>query len=100
MKGKSFKFFSLLLVAILVVSSIAVAGIAVNAASAAGDVVYFDNSVTNWSNVNCYMWSDGTGNNGSWPGQAMTNISGEDLPANLDNINGAHNGDNYIAYTF
>ena len=30
----------------------------------------------------------------------MTNISGEDLPANLDNINGAHNGDNYIAYTF
>ena len=30
----------------------------------------------------------------------MTNISGDDLPANLDNINGAHNGDNYIAYTF
>ena len=77
MKGKSFKFFSLLLVAILVVSSIAVAGIAVNAASAAGDVVYFDNSVTNWSSVNCYMWSDGSGNNGSWPGQAMTNISGD-----------------------
>lgn len=77
MKGKSFKFLSLLLVAILVVSSIAVAGIAVNAASAAGDVVYFDNSVTNWSNVNCYMWSDGSGNNGSWPGQAMTNVSGD-----------------------
>lgn len=30
----------------------------------------------------------------------MTNISGEDLPQNLDMINGAHNGDNYIAYTF
>lgn len=30
----------------------------------------------------------------------MTNISGRDLPDNIDKINGAHNGDNYIAYTF
>lgn len=30
----------------------------------------------------------------------MTNISGNDLPANIDKINGSHNGDNYIAYTF
>lgn len=30
----------------------------------------------------------------------MTNISGKDLPENIDEINGAHNGDNYIAYTF
>ena len=30
----------------------------------------------------------------------MTNISGEDLPANIDQINGSHNGNNYIAYTF
>ena len=30
----------------------------------------------------------------------MTNISGEDLPDNVDKINGAHNGGNYIAYTF
>ncbi|MDD6489251.1 MAG: hypothetical protein PUG48_05490 [Clostridia bacterium] len=30
----------------------------------------------------------------------MTNISGEDLPANIDRVNGSHNGDNYIAYTF
>lgn len=30
----------------------------------------------------------------------MTNISGEDLPLNIDKINGTHNGDNYIAYTF
>ena len=30
----------------------------------------------------------------------MTNISGEDLPANIDKINGNHNGTNYIAYTF
>ena len=30
----------------------------------------------------------------------MTNISGEDLPENLDKVNGSHNGDSYIAYTF
>jgi hypothetical protein len=30
----------------------------------------------------------------------MTNISGNDLPENIDMVNGSHNGDNYIAYTF
>ena len=30
----------------------------------------------------------------------MTNISGNDLPDNIDMINGSHNGKNYIAYTF
>lgn len=30
----------------------------------------------------------------------MTNISGEDIPPNVDQINGAHNSENYIAYTF
>ncbi|MCR5718534.1 MAG: hypothetical protein K6F80_05815 [Oscillospiraceae bacterium] len=30
----------------------------------------------------------------------MTNISGNDLPDNINQINGSHNGDNYIAYTF
>ena len=30
----------------------------------------------------------------------MTNISGNDLPNNIDKINGSHNGPNYIAYTF
>ena len=30
----------------------------------------------------------------------MTNISGEDLPDNVDKINGTHNGENFIAYTF
>ena len=30
----------------------------------------------------------------------MTNISGEDLPPNIDKINGSHNGSDYIAYTF
>ena len=30
----------------------------------------------------------------------MTNISGESLPANIDMIDGEHNGRDYIAYTF
>lgn len=30
----------------------------------------------------------------------MTNISGADLPENLDMVNGSHNGESYIAYTF
>ena len=30
----------------------------------------------------------------------MSNISGKDLPENIDMINGSHNGKNYIAYTF
>ena len=30
----------------------------------------------------------------------MTNISGADIPDNVDKINGSHNGENYIAYTF
>ena len=30
----------------------------------------------------------------------MTNISGNDLPENIDKVNGNHNGKNYIAYTF
>ncbi len=30
----------------------------------------------------------------------MTNISGDDLPPTVDQINGPHNGENFIAYTF
>ena len=32
--------------------------------------------------------------------EQITNISQEDLPKNLDNIDGAHCGDNYLAFTF
>ncbi len=31
---------------------------------------------------------------------SITNISGGDLPSNVDNVNGKHNGENYLAYTF
>ncbi len=40
-------------------------------------IVYCKNSA-GWSNVMCYMWTDGAGNNGGWPGKQMENI-GEDI---------------------
>lgn len=38
-----------------------------------GNVVYFRNTA-NWSKVNVYMWTDGAGENQSWPGSAATNL--------------------------
>ena len=32
--------------------------------------------------------------------ESVTNIDGETIPDWVDNINGEHNGDNYVAYTF
>ncbi len=32
--------------------------------------------------------------------EKMTNIDGSTIPGNVDKIDGQHNGDNYIAYTF
>ncbi len=32
--------------------------------------------------------------------EEITNIAGESIPDNVDMIDGVHNGDNYIAYTF
>jgi hypothetical protein len=32
--------------------------------------------------------------------ESMTNIASEEIPDNIDMIDGVHNGDNYIAYTF
>lgn len=40
-------------------------------------LVFFKNTA-GWSNVNAYMWKDGAGNNGGWPGKPMTNI-GDDI---------------------
>ena len=34
------------------------------------------------------------------PAENVTNISADSLPADLDQINGQHNGENYLAYTF
>lgn len=42
-----------------------------------GVTVYLKNEA-GWSTVNCYMWSDGAGNNAAWPGKAMTSV-GDDV---------------------
>ncbi|MCH5298433.1 MAG: starch-binding protein [Ruminococcus sp.] len=83
MKKKGIKVLGLFLAVVMVLSCCAVAGLSVSAAT--GDVVYFDNSVTHFSTVNCYMWYDGTeNNNGSWPGKPMTNVSGDIWAYNID----------------
>ena len=38
-----------------------------------GSYVYCKNSAS-WGDVYCYMWKDGAGNNGEWPGKKMENI--------------------------
>lgn len=38
--------------------------------------IYYDNSVTSWSTVNCYSFANSTANNGQWPGNPMTLVSG------------------------
>ena len=63
------KFSALLIVFMLIVSCFSALSIPVLAAS--GDTIYFDNSVTNFSTVYCYMWND-SGKNGEWPGVQMT----------------------------
>ncbi|MCM1518908.1 MAG: starch-binding protein [Pseudoflavonifractor sp.] len=34
--------------------------------------IYFDNSNTSWSSVNCYSFANSAANDGQWPGKAMT----------------------------
>lgn len=74
MVQKHHKLVSLILCLLLAVSAVC-AG-TVGAFAASGDTVYV--KVNNgWSNVNCYMWSDNAGNNGSWPGVQMTKVEGD-----------------------
>lgn len=49
------------------------APVTTGATGATGDTVYCLNEA-GWSTVYCYMWTEGAGNNGAWPGQPMTNI--------------------------
>lgn len=61
------KIISLLLVAMLLVSSIAVSFTVF--AAGEGSQVYFDNSKYNWEKV--YIYAYGTKSNGDWPGEPM-----------------------------
>ncbi len=66
------KLLAIILAVILTVSAVTVAAVTVSAA--AGDKVYCRASFT----PNCYMWKKNTEeNNRSWPGVAMTKVSGE-----------------------
>ena len=45
--------------------------------------IYYDNSVTSWSSVNCYSFVGTTANNGAWPGKAMTLVEGKVYKATI-----------------
>lgn len=71
MVKRQHKIMCLVLCLMLAVSTVFVG--VFSASAATGDTVYV--RVNNgWSNVNCYMWSDGLGNNAYWPGKAMTKV--------------------------
>lgn len=97
MKKVSMKFISLVLVTAIIVTCCVIA--AVSASAAAGGVVYFDNSVTNFSTPYVYTWGDG--GNGNWPGKAMTNVTGNIWAYSLtngdSNIIFSNNGSNQSA---
>ena len=69
------KFLSFILAVVMIMTCFAVAGVSTSAAS--GDVVYFDNSVTNFSTVYCYVYNGEDDKNATWPGEQMTNVSGD-----------------------
>lgn len=63
------KFISLILCVMLVLSALFACSVSASAAN--GDKIYVKIN-KNWSTVYCYMWTDGAGDNGSWPGKVMT----------------------------
>lgn len=69
MAKKQHRFLCLVLVIALVMTAVIVGS--VSALAASGDTVYVRLN-NGWSSVYCYMWTDGSGNNASWPGVKMT----------------------------
>ena len=66
------KIISVVLCLALVLCSFFALSLTVSAAS--GDTVYV-RVPGGWSEAHCYMWTDGSGNNGEWPGPKMTATS-------------------------
>ena len=66
------KIISVVLCLALVLCSFFALSLTVSAAS--GDTVYV-RVPGGWSEAHCYMWTDGSGNNGKWPGPKMTATS-------------------------
>lgn len=71
MVRKQHKVLSLILCLVLAVSAVCVGTIGAFAAS--GDTVYVKAS-NGWTDLYCYMWTDGSGSNSSWPGVKMTKV--------------------------
>ena len=73
MVKKQHKVLSLILCLMLVVSAVC-AG-TVGAFAATGDMIYAKAN-NGWSELYCYMWSDGAGSNKAWPGVKMDLVEG------------------------
>ena len=90
-----------LLLSVLMVMSLFVVMTVSNTSAASGDTVYCENAA-GWGDVYCYMWKDGSGDNGGWPGQKMTkgegnlwsyNITGDWNMIIFNNGNGTQTSD-------
>lgn len=64
------KFTSIVLAALMVLSTLIVSAGGVSAATSSGSEVYFDNSKFGWKDV--YVYAYGTKENAEWPGELMT----------------------------
>lgn len=73
MASKRSRLIALVLAVMTLISVMAVGAISTSAAS--GDTVFCENAA-GWNDVYCYMWKDGSGNNGEWPGVKMTKGDG------------------------
>ncbi|MBR3988005.1 MAG: starch-binding protein [Clostridia bacterium] len=72
MVSKRSRLMALVLAVMTLLSVMAVGALST---SAAGGTVYCENAAS-WNEVYCYMWKDGSGNNGEWPGVKMTKGDG------------------------
>lgn len=81
MKKKSNRIISVILAAMLVVTSIVTSGL-ITTSAATGDTVYCE---TDGFEPYCYMWIVGKTNNGSWPGVKMTKVKDNIYSYTLDN---------------
>lgn len=73
MVSKRSRLIALVLAVMTLLSVVAVGTFSTSAAS--GDTVFCENAA-GWSDVYCYMWGDGTGENQGWPGVKMTKGEG------------------------
>ncbi len=70
MVRKNYRISGFLLILVMLMSMVSFAVIP-SVSAATGDTIFCENAA-GWSEVYCYMWKDGTGDNGGWPGQKMT----------------------------